>query len=173
MCMRACIQHILSICIFICVASITYGQFSQKITVNTQRKVILESPDNFMTIEIFNNQNDSAQLITNYNIIETDNEITCNIADYNFDGNKDFSISYTVSNTTVFHIFVFNIHTNEFNRVEFPNNTKAICDCFSNITLNTQKKHVISSCKNDDNDTFIDVWIFTKDGLVEYVGKKK
>jgi hypothetical protein len=153
--------------------TIAHAQFSQKFAVNSQRKVMIESPDNFMSIEIFNNQNDSIQLITNYNFIETDNIISFQVSDYNFDGNKDFSISYPQAGNTIYHLFIYNPHTKEFNRIYFPTNTKAMCESFSNISLDSQKKHIISTCKNEDNQNYTDIWIINEDGIAEFTGKKK
>lgn len=147
--------------------------YTQKFSVNSQLKVMIESPDNFMTLEIYNNANDSIQLLTNYNIFETDNPILCTVADYNFDGNKDFSLSYEHEGNTWFHIFLFNPLQKEFVRLYTPNSSKAMCNGFSNITIDSQKKRLLSTCKNEDNEVSTDVWIITADGTAEYAGKKK
>lgn len=162
-----------SIILALSITGSVVGQFSQKITVNSERKVMIESPDNFISIEIYNNQNDSVQLITNYNLFETDNTISCNVADYNFDGNKDFSLSYTAFGNTIYHIFIYNPQTREFIRIPFPNSGKAMCEAFCNIQLDAAKKRIISTCKTEENLSYTDIWTITNDGIAEYMGKKR
>ncbi len=131
--------------------------------------ITLKSINDFEKVEIRISNKSQVQLIEEIDRSITDKETYFAIADYNFDGYKDFSCCHIDDGMgvyTVYQIFIYNPKTNLFNELQIPYKVYPNCEMFCDVKLDKKRKRLLSSCRGGAR-WHTDSWTFDKYGKLK------
>lgn len=138
----------------------------------TSIRISPDYPGQKVMVEV-NNSGKQQELDLTESLTRTDRHIT--VADYNFDGTKDFSVSVADDGQGVYHIydvFIYDKNKKTFYPLAYPSDGALQCEQFCDLKVNATARTLSSSCRGGAA-WHKDVFRYAKDGSLYVVRQKE